>query len=149
MNRTERVELTLCCLIYDGDKILLQNRLAEDWKGYTLPGGHIERGESITDAVIREMKEETGLTIKSPRLCGVKQFPIDGGRYLVFLFKTDQFYGELCSSEEGEMHWVKRGELPCYPCVKDLEELLTVMERSDLNEFQYLVSGGEWLPVLK
>lgn len=41
------------------------------------------------DAVVREMKEETGLIIKTPRLCGIKQFPIEGGRYLVFLFETD------------------------------------------------------------
>ena len=51
MGRTETVELTVLCLIQDGDKILLQNREKEDWKGYTLPGGHIEPGESFVDAV--------------------------------------------------------------------------------------------------
>ncbi len=63
MNRTELAELTVLCLISDGDKVLLQNRIKEDWKGYTLPGGHVEPGESFVDAVIREMKEETGLII--------------------------------------------------------------------------------------
>lgn len=56
--------------------MLLQNRTKHDWQGYTLPGGHGEPGESFVDAVIREMKEETGLDIKSLRLVGVKQFPI-------------------------------------------------------------------------
>ena len=38
--------------------------------GYTLPGGHVEPGEPFVDAVIREMKEQTGLDIKNPRLQG-------------------------------------------------------------------------------
>lgn len=63
MSRTEICELTVLCLLKDGDKYLLQNRVKKDWQGYTLPGGHIEPGESIVDAVIREMKEETGLTV--------------------------------------------------------------------------------------
>ena len=57
MSKTENVELTVLCLIEDGDKILLQNRVKKDWRGYALPGGHVEPGESFVDAVIREMKE--------------------------------------------------------------------------------------------
>ena len=88
MSRTENVELTVLCLIEDGDKILLQNRVKKDWHGYALPGGHVEPGESFVDAVIREMKEETGLTIIDSRLVGVKQFPIENGRYVVLLFNS-------------------------------------------------------------
>ena len=69
MTRTENVELTVLCLVHNEDAYLLQDRVKEDWKGYTLPGGHIEIGESIVDAVVREMKEETGLTILNPKLC--------------------------------------------------------------------------------
>ena len=57
MSRTEPVELTVLCLLQRGNEILLQNRVKKDWKGYTLPGGHVESGESFVDAVIREMKE--------------------------------------------------------------------------------------------
>ena len=77
MSKTENVRLTVLCLIEDGDKILLQNRVKKDWRGYALPGRHVEPGESFVDAVIREMKEETGLTILNPRLVGVKQFPLE------------------------------------------------------------------------
>ncbi len=80
MSKTENAELTVLCLLRDDDRYLLQNRVKKDWKGYALPGGHIEAGESIVDAVVREIKEETGLTVLNPKLCGVKQFPIENGR---------------------------------------------------------------------
>ena len=110
-DRTERVELTVLCLVEDGNKILLQNRVKKDWQGYTLPGGHVERDESFVDAVIREMKEETGLDIKNPILVGVKQFPIKHGRYVVFLFKATEFEGLLKSSTEGKMEWVEYNDI--------------------------------------
>lgn len=148
MKRRESVELTVLCLVHRGGELLLQNRVKEDWHGYTLPGGHIEPGESIVDAVVREMREETGLTVLRPRLCGVKQFPIDGGRYLVFLFETEEFAGDLCSSEEGKMEWIDRKLLAEYDTVSDLEELLDVMLRGDLTEFQYVIEDGKWLAKL-
>lgn len=141
--------MTVLCLVYNEDAYLLQDRVKEDWKGYTLPGGHIERGESIVDAVVREMKEETGLTILNPRLCGVKQFPIEDGRYIVFLFRTDQFEGELLSSDEGTMHWIQRKELSSVNLVDDFQELLQVMLNDELNEFQYMIEDDEWKFVLK
>lgn len=147
--RTEQVELTVLCLIHNKDSYLLQDRVKEDWKGYTLPGGHIEPGESIVDAVVREMKEETGLMIKSPRLCGVKQFPIEGGRYIVFLFETDQFEGKVVDSDEGKMHWVKISELLNVNLVDDFDELIEVMLSDNLTEFQYIVENDEWLIVKK
>ena len=147
--RTEQVELTVLCLIHNDDSYLLQDRIKKDWKGFTLPGGHIEPGESIVDAVVREMKEETGLMIKSPRLCGVKQFPIEGGRYIVFLFETDQFDGELASSDEGKMHWVKISELSNVNLVSDFEELIEVMISESLTEFQYVIENDGWIVVKK
>lgn len=128
---------------------VLQNRLKEDWKGLTLPGGHIEKNESIIDAVIREMKEETGLDIQNPRLCGIKQFPIENGRYIVFLFHTDEFLGEVTSSEEGEMIWVKKSDLPKMNTVNDLPPLLQVMEDDNLTEFQYVIENGKWNMIIK
>lgn len=144
MDRAERVELTTLCLLRQGSKILLQNRVKKDWQGYALPGGHIEPGESVVEAVIREMREETGLRVKAPRLCGVKQFPIAGGRYLVFLFCAEEFTGELKSSEEGAVEWVERSAVGSLSTVDDLEELLQVMESDSLTEFQYTVDEDRW-----
>lgn len=149
MDRTERVELTVLCLLCDGDKILLQNRVKQDWKGYAMPGGHVEPGESVVDAVIREMREETGLTILQPRLCGVKQFPIEGGRYLVFLFKADRYEGTLRSSAEGEVRWISRTELDRIQTVADFSDMLRIFDEDDLTEFQYTVHGDDWQVHLK
>ena len=149
MKRTENCELTMLCLIYQGNRILLQNRVKKDWAGYTLPGGHVEPGESFVDACIREMREETGLNVSNVKLCGLKQFPSGEDRYIVFLFKTDTFAGQLRSSEEGHMEWVELDQLEQYNTVSDLRELLDVMLRNDLNEFQYIVEGDNWIVNLR
>ena len=126
MSRAEKVELTNLCLLHRDGKYLLQNRFGSDWRGYALPGGHVEPNESFVESVIREMKEETGLTVINPRLCG-----------------------ELCSSEEGEMEWVDENRLGEIPTVADLRELISVMLSPELNEFQYVIEDGKWRAVFK
>ena len=66
MSRTEPVTLTNMCMVYDGGKVLVQQKVDDDYTGITFPGGHVEKGESFTDAIIREVFEETGLTIFPP-----------------------------------------------------------------------------------
>ncbi len=147
--RNENVELTVLCLIQDGNRILLQNRVKEDWKGYTLPGGHVEVGESFVDAVKREMKEETGLNIIKPKLVGIKQFPITNGRYIVLLFKATEFEGTVTSSDEGEVEWIDIDDLSEINVVEDFYELMKVLNDQEINEFQYTIEDGEWIVHLK
>ena len=97
----------------------------------------------------RENREETGLTIRNPKLVGVKQFPIEAGRYVVLLFKAVEWAGTLTSSEEGEMKWVEYSQLPSLKTVDDLEEMLHMMNAPGLTEFQYLLCGGEWVVSIK
>lgn len=93
----------------------------------------------------REVREETGLTIKALRLCGVKQFPMDdGGRYVLLFFKTNHFSGELVSSGEGEVFWVKRDELPSCQLATDFIEMVQVMESEELSEFFYELGDDGW-----
>ncbi|MBR3515642.1 MAG: 8-oxo-dGTP diphosphatase [Lachnospiraceae bacterium] len=148
-HHTEKVELTVLCMIQDGNKVLLQNRIKEDWKGYTFPGGHVEAGESFVDAVVREMKEETGLEILDPRLVGIKQFPIENGRYIVLLFKATKFRGDVVSSEEGEMEWIELENLSKVNVVEDFFDLMKVLNDPSINEFQYTIEGDEWIVHLK
>lgn len=146
---TENVELTVLCLLQDGNRLLLQNSPKENWKGYTFPGGHVEPGESFVDAVVREMKEETGLTVIDPRVVGIKQFPIENGRYIVLLFKATEYSGDVVSSDEGEMEWIDIDKLSGINVVEDFFDLLKVMNDPDLNEFQYTVEDGKWIIHLK
>lgn len=136
MDRSERVVLTNMCMVCDGKgNVLVEERLDPDWPGIAFPGGHVEPGESFTESVIREVREETGLTIEAPRLCGLKQFPLDGGgRYIVFLYRADRFSGELVSSEEGRVFWMKRSELEKAELPVSFAQTLRVFEEYDLEE---------------
>lgn len=148
MGRGEKAIVTVLGMVYDGNKILLQNRVKKDWCGFTFPGGHVEKEESFVQAIIREIYEETGLNIRKPKLCGVKQFQTDEDeRYIVLLFKTDKFEGTLTSSEEGEMKWIHRDSLKDYTLVEDFIELLKVFDSEDYSEFMYERnrSGEDWI----
>lgn len=146
MHQPEKAIFTVLCLVYDDNgHILVENRLSKTWSGVALPGGHVEPNESFTQAAIREVYEETGLSVHNLRLCGVKQFQQDQEtRYVVFLYKTNCYSGTLRSSEEGNVFWIRRDEIDNYPVVDDFEELLRVFEQDDFNEFIYTHDGSNW-----
>ena len=145
MAREEQAVFTVLVLVTDPDgRILVEDRVDESWKGLCLPGGHVEKGESFTEAAIRETLEETGLLIEAPKLCGVKQFQTKtDARYVVFFYKSDRYSGTISGSEEGEVFWISREELKDHLCVVDLEKMLEVFDRDDLNEFQYRKKDGQ------
>lgn len=149
MAQLEKVKLTNMCLIYQEDQILVQMRKKKDWPGLTLPGGKVEKGESFHHAIIREVKEETGLTLLKPILCGIEEFKTDQeDRYLILFYKCNDFEGELKASDEGEVFWIKRNELHNYPLSLDIEEILRVIESDELSELLYYRQGEKWLKSL-
>lgn len=145
MAREEKAIFVNMCMVTDGDKVLVQERKKTDWPGICFPGGHVERGESFVEAVIREVYEETGLTIENPVLCGTKQFQEDEEtRYVVLFYRASRFSGELKSSDEGEVFWIKRSDLSQYPLSLDMMAMVQVMEDEHLSEFYYYVEDGGW-----
>ena len=144
MDRTATIELTNLCLICQGDKILVQERTWNGEKGLIFPGGHVEKDESILASVIREMKEETGLTIEHPIPCGFKGWVNeDGSRYLVLMFKTDRFSGELRSSEEGRVFWMTREEFLASHVIWYMRDALKVMDSDEYTEIFWPLGSEE------
>ncbi|MBO7091436.1 MAG: NUDIX domain-containing protein, partial [Victivallales bacterium] len=116
-------------------------------------GGHVENGESITASVIREVEEETGLVVSNLHLCGIVEWEIVGeppadsaaeckpdSKYIVFLFRTTSYSGELKSSEEGPVEWMTLDEMRSGGMAPNMEEHIRVMMDGNVNE-AYGLSG--------
>lgn len=149
MSRMEEVELTNMCMICDGKgNVLVQDKKNHPtWHGWNFPGGHVEKGEYVTPSVIREMKEETGLVIENPKLCGIKEFHKlkDGKRYIVFLYIADKFSGELKSSSEGDIFWYPLAELHLSEKLIDgFREMLSVFTTDGISEVFYERTGDKF-----
>lgn len=141
--RTVPAEITNICVLCDGDKILVEEKVG---CGICFPGGHVEVGESLDAAVIREMREETGLTILHPKLCGIKDWiEEDGSRFLVFLYKAEAYTGTLKASEEGQVFWVSRREFSEMPVIWGMKEVLRVCDEDTLSEMFWDESRNGWV----
>ena len=150
MSRTESVILTNMCMIYNGDRVLVQDKKDDSWGGITFPGGHVENGESLTDAVIREVYEETGLIVSELQLCGIKNwFNNDGSRYMVIFYKTDKFSGKIKSSEEGEVFWTTVDEMKKMNLAEGMDMMLELFINDNLSEMCFEKDGDNWIALLK
>ncbi|HLO14563.1 MAG TPA: 8-oxo-dGTP diphosphatase [Anaerolineales bacterium] len=79
------------------------------WNGL---GGKFEAGESPEECVIREVREESGLSIRNPKLCGLLMFlQFKGNDWYVFVFTATKFTGELIDSPEGKLEWIPDEQL--------------------------------------
>lgn len=143
MSRKSEIELTNMCLICDGNKVLVQEKVGT--KGLVFPGGHVEEGESLLESVVREMKEETGLTIENPKICGFKDWiQEDGTRYIVLLYKTHKFTGELKSSDEGRVFWIDRADIDRVNLIWNMKELLEIFDTDLYSEFFFKIKDGKY-----
>ena len=118
--------LTNMCLIRNGNMILVQNRTKKDWPGLTLPGGKVEKDESVYQSVLREVYEETGLRLLSAKGVGYIEWLIDGDRHLCILFESESYEGELKSNDEGENLFIDIKDLYRYQFSTDFDKILDI-----------------------
>ncbi len=105
------------CYIRQNGRVLLQlktdGRFGGGW--WNAPGGKLDVGETAEEAVTREVKEETSLSVSRLREHGTLTFYFGDTTepdYLVHVFSTAKFAGEPCDSEEGRLEWFAEAALP-------------------------------------
>lgn len=107
---------TLCYVKNDKQTLMLHRIKKENdmhegkWNGL---GGKMESGETPEECVIREVCEESGLTIQNPTLKGILTFPAfdDTNDWLAFVFVSHTFTGKLIESDEGVLEWIDDSKL--------------------------------------
>lgn len=131
-------EYTTMVMIQDKQtgKVLAQNRI-KSWKGLSFPGGHIENDESFYDCAVREVKEETGLDIYNLNPCGIMHWFNNKtqDRYLIFLYRTSEYFGELITdSDEGQHFWITIEELKNTPSTNQTLDYLPMFLENKYSE---------------
>lgn len=104
---------------------------AGQWDGI---GGKLEPGEDPFTACVREVREETGLAILSPRLRALLVINVKSTDelWLIFVFSAEARQGTPVASEEGEVAWVEIDRLESLPVVADLPMLLSHLDREEV-----------------
>lgn len=123
------VPRTLCFILSpEGDDVLLLKGAPTKriWPNrYNGVGGHLEPGEDVYTAAVREVREETGLSVREVRLRGVINIPVkDRQGIMVFVFTARAESRQVMPSEEGTLQWVSRDRLLSLDLVEDLPALL-------------------------
>lgn len=127
------------CMLYDDDgNVLVEDKITKKGHGLIFPGGHIECNESAVDSMIREFKEETGLTISNLEFCGIKDWiEEDYSRYMVFLYKTKTYSGKIESSSEGDIFWMPLDKLKQKETLWHLNKMIEIFCSSEYSELYF------------
>lgn len=146
MNNTEIVEITNLCMICNGTKVLVQDKNSKDsYKGLSLPGGSVNPDENFNKAVIRCMKEEVGLDVERPKLCGIKEWSDGNIRHITLLYKVDKYSGIERSTLFGRVLWMELDELLKAPNLSvHTASICNVIKSDNLSELIFFKENDLW-----
>lgn len=141
---------TLCYIEKDGKYLMLhrikkKNDINQDkWIGV---GGKFEAEESPEDCVLREAKEETGLTLTSYRFRGLVTFISGNGETeYMHLFTADRFEGEMIECSEGTLEWIDKDKIETLNIWEgDKIFLKLLVERETFFSLKLVYNGGDKL----
>ena len=122
--------MNMCMIQDDKGNVLVLDKVNDSYTGTTFPGGHVEANEIFQKSMIREVWEETGLTIEVPKLGGLYHWHKSGVHYVITLYKANKFTGELKSSEEGRVYWIPLEELKTRELATGMEYVLQFWNQS-------------------
>ena len=138
---------TLCYVKHAGRTLMVhRNKKPGDmhagkWNGL---GGKFEAGESPEECVLREVREESGLEVRAPRLRGLLMFPgFKGNDWYVFVFTATEFRGELIDSPEGTLRWVPDEELAALPLWPSDRIFFPWLEGERIFSAKFIYAGDE------
>ena len=95
------------------------------------------------ESLIRDVWDETGLTIEAPKLGGLYHWHKGGVHYVITLYKADKFTGDLKSSEEGRVYWIPLEELKTKELATGMEHVLRILESEKVDEcYMHLEADG-------
>lgn len=145
------MQLATLCYVKKAGKTLMMHRAERKgdihggkWNGL---GGKIHLGETPEECVIREVKEESGLTIRRPHLCGILTFPAFKNEedWYVYVFTARDPEGELCASEEGRLEWVQDGKVAALPLWEGDPIFLKWIEEERFFSGKFVYQKGKFI----
>ena len=132
----QEIEITTMCALIRQDKVLMINR-KKNWHGWAFPGGHLEPGESMTQCVIREMREETGVRVEQLHYKGIANIYNSRSkkRHIIANFIADKFVGEINNTcDEGNLEWFNVAEIKQLHMAEGMEYRLPLFLEDGIQE---------------
>ena len=138
---------TLCYVKHDGHTLMVyRNKKPNDmhagkWNGL---GGKFEPGESPEECIMREVLEESGLSIHHPKMHGLLMFPnFKDDDWYVFVFTAHEFSGELIDSPEGRLEWVLDEKLTALNLWESDQIFFPWLEKDAFFSAKFIYQGDE------
>ncbi len=136
--RVAHLNATVCYLKKDNKVLML--KFTKKWgQVYAPPGGKFEKGETPLDCILREFREETGLTLINPRLQGISYWQ-DSYEGIIFIYTACDYEGNIClDSLEGKLEWIDLDKLLSIKQFEQNEKFTPYLFKDELFEGKFLL----------